>query len=181
MTTLVGYYDPQGSLPSYIYPALHGAYGFTYPDDSNTLSGNDCQLQVETRDGLQRFTLANHRAASTVMNKFHINIPTDLKPSQAAVVCNNRTIAEKHYHQHQQIFHSLCMVKLFLQKQMKGVSYLTLQGHSIASQLVLGLDILCLIGLLAKRFMSMQALTQKYFCLIGITFHITGLVSLSAV
>ncbi|HEH9417661.1 TPA: peptidase M66 [Aeromonas sobria] len=95
VTTLVGYYDPQGSLPSYIYPALHGAYGFTYPDDSNTLSGNNCQLQVETRDGLQRFTLANHRAASTVMNKFHINVPTDLNPSQAAVVCNNRTIAEK--------------------------------------------------------------------------------------
>ncbi|MFM8891667.1 MAG: M66 family metalloprotease, partial [Planctomycetia bacterium] len=27
VTTLVGYYDPRGELNSYIYPALHGAYG----------------------------------------------------------------------------------------------------------------------------------------------------------
>lgn len=95
VTTLVGYYDPQGVLSSYIYPALHGAYGFTYPDDGATLVGSDCQLQVKTRGGLQRFKLANHRAASTVMNKFHINVPTDLNPSQAAVVCNKRMIAKK--------------------------------------------------------------------------------------
>lgn len=95
VTTLVGYYDPQGKLPSYIYPALHGAYGFTYMDDGSTLSGDDCQLQVETRDGLQRFKLTNHRSASAVMNKFHINVPTDLIPSQAAVICNNKTMAEK--------------------------------------------------------------------------------------
>lgn len=95
VTTLVGYYDPRGSLPSYIYPALHGAYGFSYPDDSATLSGNDCQLQVETRNGLLLFKLANHRAASAVMNKFHINVPTDMQPSKATVICNNQAAAEK--------------------------------------------------------------------------------------
>ncbi|MCV5533887.1 hypothetical protein OFN26_35030, partial [Escherichia coli] len=78
-------------LPSYIYPALHGAYGFTYPDDSNTLSGSDCQLQVETRDGLQRFRLANHRAASSVMNKFHINLPTASEPGHATIQCRGQT------------------------------------------------------------------------------------------
>lgn len=96
VTTLVGYYDPDGVLPSYIYPALHGAYGFTYAaDERSTLTGSDCQLQVATRDGLLRFKLANHRAASAVMNKFHINVPTDLNPSRATVVCNNRMIADK--------------------------------------------------------------------------------------
>ncbi|HQR42986.1 MAG TPA: TagA domain-containing protein [Gemmatales bacterium] len=35
LTTLVGYYDTNGELNSYIYPALHGAYGFTYTDDRN--------------------------------------------------------------------------------------------------------------------------------------------------
>lgn len=93
--TLVGYYDPQGGLPSYIYPPLYGAYGFTYPDDSLTLSGKDCQLQVETHHGLLYFKLANHRVARTVMNKFHINVPTDIQPSRVAVVCNNRTAVEK--------------------------------------------------------------------------------------
>ena len=95
VTTLVGYYDPQGTLKSYIYPALHGAYGFTYPEDSATISGNDCQLQVQTRDGLLRFKLANKRDVSTIMNKFHINVPTDSQPSQAALVCNNRTADTK--------------------------------------------------------------------------------------
>ncbi|MCM4935953.1 peptidase M66, partial [Escherichia coli] len=33
VTTLVGYYDPEGTLSSYIYPAMYGAYGFTYSDD----------------------------------------------------------------------------------------------------------------------------------------------------
>ena len=95
VTTLVGYYDPQGALRSYIYPALHGAYGFTYPDDSNTLSGNDCQLQVETRDGLQRFRLANHRAASSVMNKFHINLPTASEPGRATIQCRGQTLVQQ--------------------------------------------------------------------------------------
>ncbi|MGR1254935.1 M66 family metalloprotease [Aeromonas veronii] len=94
VTTLVGYYDPQDSLPSYIYPALHGAYGFTYPDDSNTLSGNDCQLQVETRDGLKRFRLLNYRVDTgrDVMNKFHINLPTQLAPTNASVICRGNTL-----------------------------------------------------------------------------------------
>lgn len=95
VTTLVGYYDPQETLSSYIYPALYGAYGFTYRDDSASLSDDDCQLQVETKDGLKRFRLAGQRKSSSVMNKFHINIPSDIQPSHAVVVCHNRKIAEK--------------------------------------------------------------------------------------
>ena len=95
VTTLVGYYDPQGVLPSYIYPALHGAYGFTYADDSTTLSSNDCQLRVDTINGSLNFKLANHRINNKVMNKFHINVPTDVEPSQATVICNNKTATEK--------------------------------------------------------------------------------------
>ncbi|MEG2564945.1 MAG: M66 family metalloprotease [Acinetobacter sp.] len=95
VTTLVGYYDPQGALSSYIYPALHGAYGFTYPDDSTNLSSNDCQLQVETREGQLRFKLANHRVSNSVMNKFHINVPTESQPSQATLVCNNKALDQK--------------------------------------------------------------------------------------
>ena len=90
VTTLVGYYDPQRQLPGYLYPALHGAYGFTYGDDSERLGTGDCQLQVETRDGLLRFRLANHRLSASVMNKFHVNVPTASEPRSASVLCRNQ-------------------------------------------------------------------------------------------
>jgi hypothetical protein len=86
VTTFVGYYDPQGELTSCIYPALHGAYGFTYGDDQNRLKENDCHLRVETRKGPLRFRLANHRISPNVMNKFHVNIPADNQPTSVSVV-----------------------------------------------------------------------------------------------
>ncbi|AHG20882.1 peptidase M66 [Chania multitudinisentens RB-25] len=95
VTTLVGYYDPQGTLPSYIYPALHGAYGFTYSDDSTEIADGDCQLQVETDNGILHFKLTNHRAISTLMNKFHINVPTASQPSRATVLCHNQSFTER--------------------------------------------------------------------------------------
>ncbi|MEO2228677.1 M66 family metalloprotease [Escherichia coli] len=95
VTTLVGYYDPQGTLSSYIYPALHGAYGFTYSDDSEDLHDSDCYLRVETNDGQLKFKLASHRVNSAVMNKFHINIPTESHPTHASLVCNGQTLSEK--------------------------------------------------------------------------------------
>ena len=95
VTTLVGYYDPQNELPSYVYQALHGAYGFTYQDDSATLLTGDCQLQVATREGQLNFKLANNRANSNVMNKFHINIPTASEPTHARVQCNGELLTQK--------------------------------------------------------------------------------------
>ncbi|MEG0008800.1 MAG: M66 family metalloprotease [Aeromonas sp.] len=95
VTTLVGYYDPQGQLPSYVYPALHGAYGFSYGDDGAKVTGGDCQLQVETRNGLLQFRLANHRLSAGLMNKFHVNVPEASEPSSAAVVCGGRTLDQQ--------------------------------------------------------------------------------------
>lgn len=86
VTTLVGYYDPQGELTSFIYPALHGAYGFTYADDRASLTEGDCHLEVETRTGTLRFRLANHRLRANVMNKFHVNVPTDSQPKSVSVI-----------------------------------------------------------------------------------------------
>lgn len=92
VTTLVGYYDPQGELRSYIYPALHGAYGFTYSDDRNQLHEGDCHLLVETRDGPLRFRLANHRISPRVMNKFHVNIPESSQPTSVSVICRGKIL-----------------------------------------------------------------------------------------
>jgi hypothetical protein len=97
VVTLVGYYDPDGKLTSYIYPALHGACGFCYPDDSSTLNETDCQLRVETKDGKLRFRLADARLSreGKVMNKFHINIPASSEPSKVTIVASDRVLDEK--------------------------------------------------------------------------------------
>lgn len=95
VTTLIGYYDPNGELTSYIYPPLHGAYGFTYADDRSRTGENDCHLLVETRDGPLRFRLANQRYSSKVMNKFHINVPEASEPQSVALVCRGKVVDKK--------------------------------------------------------------------------------------
>ena len=95
VTTLVGYYDPRGELISYIYPSLHGGYGFTYADDRDRVTDQDCFLEVETRDGTLRFRLASHRIKPDVMNKFHVNIPESSRPSSVAVVCRGKVQDKK--------------------------------------------------------------------------------------
>lgn len=95
VTTLVGYYDPEGELQSYIYPALHGAYGFVYDDERRRSSELDCYLLVETREGPLRFRLASHRLNAKVMNKFHVNIPESSQPTNVAIVCRGKTLDSK--------------------------------------------------------------------------------------
>lgn len=95
VTTLIGYYDPQGELNSYIYPPLHGAYGFTYSDDGSRGNATDCHLLVETGDGPLHFRLANHRLSAKVMNKFHVNIPEASQPHSVAVVCRGKVVDKK--------------------------------------------------------------------------------------
>ena len=90
VTTLVGYYDPENSLPSYIYPALHGAYGSVYEDK---FSSSSCQLEVLTREaGTKIYNLHNRRLTTGMMNRFHINVETALKPYQASVVCHDEVL-----------------------------------------------------------------------------------------
>lgn len=95
VTTLVGYYDPAGELNSYIYPALHGAYGFTYSDDRSRSNEKDCHLLVETHDGPLSFRLANHRFSAKVMNKFHVNIPEASQPRSVALVCRGQIVDKR--------------------------------------------------------------------------------------
>ena len=95
VTTLVGYYDPNGELTSYIYPALHGAYGFTYGDDRDRLKEGDCHLLVATRDGPLRFRLSNHRLSANVMNKFHVNVPEASEPRSVALIVRGKVVDRK--------------------------------------------------------------------------------------
>lgn len=95
VVTLVGYYDPDNQLQSYIYPALHGACGFCYTDDSDTIADNDCHLLVETRDGVLKFRLASSRLGDRCMNKFHVNVPEASQPSRVAVIYRGKVLDEQ--------------------------------------------------------------------------------------
>lgn len=95
VTTLIGYYDPKGELKSYIYPALHGAYGFTYEGDRGPSPEQGCYLEVETREGPLHFRLANHRLDAKVMNKFHINIPESSHPKSVSLICDGKALDKR--------------------------------------------------------------------------------------
>ena len=87
VTSLVGYYDPNGALSDYIYPALHGSFGFVY-NNEETISSSGCELRVDTLQGLRVFRLSTTRVTSDVMNKFHVNIAAEDEASSAEVYCN---------------------------------------------------------------------------------------------
>jgi hypothetical protein len=97
VTTLVGYYDPDPArnLQSYIYQAMHGAYGFVYNDDGDDGDGDGdgdydgCKLVVETnKNGVLVYDLSTS-IDSNGMNKFHVNIATNDEPYNAKIYCQN--------------------------------------------------------------------------------------------
>ena len=93
VTTLVGYYDPQNKLDSYIFPALHGSYGYVYPDDSANLIAGECALEINTSKGdILTYALKNNRRNADNMNKFHVNVARSEKPVTAAVVCDGKVL-----------------------------------------------------------------------------------------
>jgi hypothetical protein len=95
VVTLLGYYDPAATLPSYAYPALHGSLGFCYPEETAQLKPADCQLVVETKTGVLRFRLADRRFDAKHMNKFHVNVPAASQPTRFAVMVGGKVVAKR--------------------------------------------------------------------------------------
>lgn len=102
VTTILGYYDPQRTIPSatepaYMYPALHGAYGYVYPSDSNVRRTDGCWLEVSTTtpNSVRRYKLGSQRYSSGYMNKFQVNVPQSEGAQQAAVFCGGVKLSEK--------------------------------------------------------------------------------------
>ncbi len=91
VTTLVGYYDPQQSLTSYLFPALHGAYGFVYqPTPADELNTNGCYVTVHNNNGQDHYQLSANRYSSNLMNKLHINIKQSDNPTKAEIICDSK-------------------------------------------------------------------------------------------
>lgn len=92
VTTLVGYYDPSKQLESFIFPALHGSYGYVYAADNASLTAN-CALEVEMANGdVDKYALKNNRRNADNMNKFHVNVARSDNPKAASVVCDGEVL-----------------------------------------------------------------------------------------
>ncbi|MUK90882.1 hypothetical protein GNP80_00235 [Aliivibrio fischeri] len=92
VTTLVGYYDPSKQLESFIFPALHGSYGYVYSADNVNLTAN-CALEVEMANGdVDKYALKNNRRNADNMNKFHVNVARSDNPKVASVVCDGEVL-----------------------------------------------------------------------------------------
>ncbi|OBU37481.1 M66 family metalloprotease [Photobacterium phosphoreum] len=96
VSTLLGYYDPEQKLQSYIYPTFHGSRGYTYADDKEYITPRSCHLDVDLANGeTLKYWLPATRLNSSVMNKFHINIAESDNPINATVICDGTTLATK--------------------------------------------------------------------------------------
>ena len=92
VTTLLGYYDPEGKLPSYIYPALHGAYGNTFDED---IEGNTsgCIAKIGSSEGgMLHYALKGYRKEFGNMNKFRINVAESFKPHIISIECTIKRV-----------------------------------------------------------------------------------------
>lgn len=86
VTTIMGFYDPQAKLESYVYPAMHGSYGYVYAPQPP--KAGECWAEVSYADHApEKFGLVGTRLNSDHMNKFHINVPTSKKPESVAISC----------------------------------------------------------------------------------------------
>lgn len=94
VTTIIGYYDPEKTLTSYIYPALYGSYGMYYEPPENVTS--TCALEVSFASGSKSsYPLTETRFTNNNMNKFHVNVPTSMNPQSAQVICDQQQQASR--------------------------------------------------------------------------------------
>jgi hypothetical protein len=106
VTTILGYYDPQNAQPTsaqpgwpgYIYPALHGAYGFVYPSESTVRRTEGCWIEVTTTkpaEAVRRYKLGTITYNTGYMNKFQVNVPESEVAKSAEVFCGGTRLTTR--------------------------------------------------------------------------------------
>lgn len=84
--TVVGFYDPQQTNTSYIYPALYGSSGNVY-DLPQPVAGQ-CWATVTYGDNTQQIIgLEGTRKNGGLSNKLHFNLARDRNPQTVTVEC----------------------------------------------------------------------------------------------
>ena len=92
VVTLLGFYDPQKTLPSYLYPALYGSYGHVYNSDTvDTIT--ECYARVEFENNLfSNYKLDSNRYINDRMNRVHINVLKSQNPQRVKIYCPSHSI-----------------------------------------------------------------------------------------
>ncbi|MDG9882459.1 M66 family metalloprotease [Pseudomonas sp. GD04058] len=89
VTTVLGYYDPELGRAGIIYPALHCAWGMTYPGvpEEISLKLHAYAMVTNAQDERLYFPLRNSRVNPGELNRLHLNIPQAFKATYIAVYC----------------------------------------------------------------------------------------------
>jgi len=90
--TLLGFYDPQKSLTTFIYPALYSNYGSYFSSEVLNARNTDdtCKIVLTKGDNTEEsYNLLSTRKVSTRMNQFQLNLPLSGNYKKAKVVCDN--------------------------------------------------------------------------------------------
>lgn len=97
VTTILGYYDPDNILPSYVYPSLHGAYGNTFNSDEDIeINSTRCYAKVMNNKGQAlKFVLRSQRADAGSMNRLHINVASSFSPTVITIYSEGAVIVTK--------------------------------------------------------------------------------------
>ena len=89
-------------MRTYIYPALHGAYGNVFKERTEEevykITKNGCYVTVRNDDNEEKkFALKVDRQdeEGKNMNKFHINVAEAFGPAHIKVYCRNQLVHER--------------------------------------------------------------------------------------
>ena len=117
VVTLLGYYDPQGELRSFIYPALHAAYGNTFNGISDEdINAEKCYAKIiNSKEASLYYELKASRQTENMMNTIHLNIEEAFDPKSISIHCNGEKIAERSINgPTKQLFHTVNGQGLYL-------------------------------------------------------------------
>ncbi|WP_116963438.1 M66 family metalloprotease [Fastidiosibacter lacustris] len=85
--TLVGYYDPEGKIQGYIYPPMYGNWGNVFKPSAKK---TNCSLNLTTEKGeVISYPLYDKRRSVKEMNKFHINISSEIDYKRVDLECKD--------------------------------------------------------------------------------------------
>ena len=97
VATLLGYYDPQLELRSFIFPALHAAYGNTFGGiAAEDIDESKCFATITNSQGGNLIhELKASRETWNRMNMFHINVEEAFNPKSISISCKGEKVAER--------------------------------------------------------------------------------------
>lgn len=94
VVTLLGGYDPTlNQQHSVLYPAFVSNYGNVYDLNENTISSDQCGMDIRYSNGaIEKIALHGSRVQSGYINKFHVNLEASRQPEFAQIYCHQNGV-----------------------------------------------------------------------------------------